>query len=123
MPKDWECKDWDCKDPKGKLAGNKKRVVLILSRVHGGEQPASFIAQGTDKIVSFLNVKCDLDSHTKGSGPSSKSKSLLYGDPRLNYKLITFYTYYGSRDHWTRRERSLAGRQRNLIAIFCVQDQ
>lgn len=48
MPKDWECKDWDCKDPKGKLAGNKKRVVLILSRVHGGEQPASFIAQGTD---------------------------------------------------------------------------
>ncbi|CAH0726019.1 unnamed protein product, partial [Brenthis ino] len=39
---------------KGKI-DKKKRVVLILARVHGGEQPASFICQGVlDYLVSSL---------------------------------------------------------------------
>ncbi|XP_053602612.1 cytosolic carboxypeptidase 6-like [Plodia interpunctella] len=38
---------------KGKPAASKKRVVLILARVHSGEQPASFICQGfLDFMVS-----------------------------------------------------------------------
>lgn len=32
---------------KGKANEQKKRVVLIISRVHGGESPASFVCQGT----------------------------------------------------------------------------
>ncbi|CAH2104425.1 unnamed protein product [Euphydryas editha] len=37
---------------KGKFNETKKRVVLVLARVHGGEQPASFICQGfLDYIV------------------------------------------------------------------------
>lgn len=31
---------------KGKGGEGKRRVVLILARVHGGEPPASFICQG-----------------------------------------------------------------------------
>ncbi|XP_052758520.1 cytosolic carboxypeptidase 6-like [Galleria mellonella] len=36
---------------KNKASDNKKRVVLILSRTHGGEQPASFICQ----VSGFLD--------------------------------------------------------------------
>ncbi|XP_052747124.1 cytosolic carboxypeptidase 6 [Bicyclus anynana] len=49
-------KEWEFKDElnvKGKIGGAKKRVVLIMARVHGGEQPASFVCQGfLDYIIS-----------------------------------------------------------------------
>ncbi|XP_045767515.1 cytosolic carboxypeptidase 6-like [Maniola jurtina] len=51
VPKEWECKDEP--NTKGKIGGNKKRVVLIMARVHGGEQPSSFICQGfLDYMIS-----------------------------------------------------------------------
>lgn len=87
MPKNWECKDWDCKDPKGKLAGNKKRVVLILSRVHGGEQPASFIAQGTDIIVRFLKCQVRLRLSYEGFRTiEQKQEFIVWGS---SFKLQT----------------------------------
>ncbi|KAJ0182059.1 hypothetical protein K1T71_002781 [Dendrolimus kikuchii] len=36
---------------KGRINDQKKRVVLIISRVHGGESPASFVCQG---FLDFL---------------------------------------------------------------------
>ncbi|CAH2216590.1 jg21446, partial [Pararge aegeria aegeria] len=48
-----ECENKDETNIKGKLGGNKKRVVLIMARVHGGEQPSSFVCQGfLDYIIS-----------------------------------------------------------------------
>lgn len=43
-------KDKDFKEetivPKIKTAEQKKRVVLIIARTHGGEPPSSFVCQG-----------------------------------------------------------------------------